>query len=90
MMDLFETEKYTITNSPLSQVITKDGESVRIDIYKGDEDGWFLEIVDTDSNSTVWDEPFDTDQLALDTALASIDKEGINGFIDPDSKSEKI
>ena len=90
MINLFETEKYKITNSPLSQVITKDGESVKIDIYKGDEDGWFLEIVDTDSNSTVWDEPFDTDRLALDTALNSIDKEGINAFIDPDNKSVNI
>jgi hypothetical protein len=90
MINLFETEKYKITNSPLSQVITKDGESVKIDIYKGDEDGWFLEIVDTDSNSTVWDEPFDTDRIALDTALTSIDKEGINAFIDPDNKSVNI
>jgi hypothetical protein len=31
------------------------------------------------------DEPFDTEQLALDTALASIDIMGIKAFIDPDN-----
>lgn len=86
-MDIFETDKFEMTNSPLSQNITKDEHTVRVEIYKGDEeDGWFLEIVDIDSNSTVWDDTFATDQLALDEAIKAIDEEGIECFIDPDSQ----
>jgi len=87
MMDLFEVDKFAVIESPLSQVIDRDGETVRVDIYKGeDEEGWFLEIVDIYSNSTVWDETFETEQQALDMALSSIDKEGIKAFIDPDNQ----
>ena len=87
MMDLFEVDKFAVIESPLSQVIDRDGETVRVDIYKGeDEEGWFLEIVDIYSNSTVWDETFETEQQALDMALSSIDKEGIKTFIDPDNQ----
>ncbi|MFK5987005.1 MAG: transposase [Pseudomonadota bacterium] len=50
------------------------------------DDGWFLEIVDIDNNSTIWDEPFDSDQLAFDEAMNAIEEEGILAFIDPDSK----
>lgn len=88
MIDLFETEKIEITNSPLSQNITKDDQTIRVDIYKGDDDGWFLEIVDIDNNSTVWDDPFDSDQLAFDEAMNAIEKKGILAFVDPDSKIE--
>jgi len=81
-MDIFDTEKFEITESPLSQTVTRDGESVRVDIYKGEEDGWFLEIVDINGNSSVWDDTFETDQLALDAALSAIETEGVRSFID--------
>jgi hypothetical protein len=86
MIDLFETENLEITNSPLSQNITKDEQTIRVEIYKGEDDGWFLEIVDRDNNSTIWDDPFDSDQLALDEAMNAIDKKGLLAFVDPDSK----
>ncbi len=48
-------------------------------------DGWLLEVVDEYGNSTVWDDPFDTEQEALDEAMNTIDEEGINALIGPES-----
>jgi hypothetical protein len=42
---------------------------------------WTLEIVDEYDNSTVWDETFATDQLALDAALKAFEEESIYGFV---------
>lgn len=43
--------------------------------------GWTLEVVDEHNNSTVWDGEFETDQAALETALADIQAEGIEAFL---------
>ncbi|MBF0265424.1 MAG: hypothetical protein HQL46_09130 [Gammaproteobacteria bacterium] len=86
MFDVFETGKLSVTESELSETISRDGETVRIDIYKGEEEGWFLEIVDINHNSTCWDDTFETEQDALDMAIASIDDQGIQAFIDPDNQ----
>jgi hypothetical protein len=42
--------------SPLAQSITRDGRTIRIDIYDNGEGGWILEVVDEYGNSTVWDD----------------------------------
>ncbi|MGH8563455.1 MAG: hypothetical protein ACREXW_04955 [Gammaproteobacteria bacterium] len=59
--------------SPLAQTVTRDGKTVRVDIYEDGEGGWLLEVVDEYWNSTVWDEPFACDRAALDEALKTID-----------------
>ncbi|HET8938835.1 MAG TPA: UPF0149 family protein [Polyangiales bacterium] len=70
-----------IEHSPLERVITCDGETVSVFIYRGRADrGWLLEIEDELGGSTVWEDPFDTDQAALDEALKTIDEEGIHSF----------
>ena len=46
------------TNSPLTQAVTRDGETVQVEIYDDGEGGWLLEVVDEFGNSTVWDDPF--------------------------------
>lgn len=71
----------TPKHSPLTQSVTRDGKSVRVDIYEDGEGGWLLEIVDEYWNSTAWDEPFSTDQEALEEALKTIDEEGIDSLI---------
>jgi uncharacterized protein len=73
--------------SPLEQSLTRDGKTVQIGIYQDSEGGWILEVVDEHWNSTVWDEPFQSDREALDEALKTIDEEGIDTFIGdpPDS-----
>jgi uncharacterized protein len=74
-----------IVNYPESEItkeIEKDGFKVTIEIYKGDEGGWILEIVDDRWNSTVFDDLFPTAKEALDTGIKAIKEEGIQSFID--------
>ena len=52
-----------IIMSPLCREIAVDGITIQIDIYRGKENsGWILEVIDEENASTIWDEPFDTDQ----------------------------
>ena len=75
-----------IEHSPLERDITRDDATVRICIYRGQDDpGWILEIEDELGGSTCWEDLFDSDQAALDEALRSIDEEGIGTFIDVES-----
>jgi hypothetical protein len=61
--------------SPLSQSVTRNGVTVRVEIYGDSQGGWILEIVDAENTSYVWDAHFDTDQLALTEALRALDEE---------------
>jgi hypothetical protein len=61
--------------SPLSQSVTRNGLTVRMEIYGDSQGGWILEIVDAENASHVWDEHFETDQLALTEALRALDEE---------------
>ncbi len=67
--------------SPLSQVIERDGRSVKVEIYEDGAGGWLLEVVDEFGNSSVWDQSFETEQDALDEALKTIREEGIESLI---------
>jgi len=72
-----------IIMSPLCQEISKDGTSVQVDIFRCEnEAGWILEVIDEENASTVWDQPFDTDQEALDTVIKVIEEDGIKSFLD--------
>lgn len=69
--------------SGLSQEVSVGGETLRIEIYRLEDDlGWTLEVVDRNGTSTVWDDPFDSDQQALDEALRAIEEEGTSAFHD--------
>ena len=72
--------------SDITKEIEKDGSKVTIEVYKGDEGGWILEIVDEGWNSTVWDDLFPTAKEALDAGIKAIEEEGILSFIG-DSKA---
>ena len=61
--------------SPLSQHVTRNGVTVRVDIYGDSDNRWILEIVDAENTSHVWDEHFETDQQALDEALRALEEE---------------
>ncbi len=63
--------------SPLSQVIERDGRSVKVRIYEDGTGGWLLEVVDEFGNSSVWDKSFETDEDALNEAMETIREEGI-------------
>ena len=75
-----EFEQYP-HHSPLCQDVTRDGKTVRVEIYEDGKGGWILEVVDQYQTSTVWDVPFPSDQAALEEALRTIGEEGISSLI---------
>jgi len=78
-MELYPVQK----SSPLSQNLSANGETVRVEIYAGDLGKWILEVEDQFGNSTVWDDHFPSDQAALDEAKKAIREEGIESLIGP-------
>lgn len=80
-------EEYEIEMSPLCQEISSAGKTVQVDIYRGNESEWTLEVVDEYNNSTVWNDLFKTDSAALTEVKKTILSEGINALIGP--KEEK-
>ena len=73
-----------IVNYPekdITKEIEKDGLKVTIEVYKADEGGWILEIVDEGWNSTVFDDLFQTAKEALDAGIKAIEEEKIQTFI---------
>ena len=77
-----------LVHSTLSQIATRDGKSVSIEIYSDGDGRWLLEAVDEHGNSTVWDLPFDSEQDAFDEALKTIDTDGIGALIGEPSKGQ--
>ena len=70
-----DDEEPDFIESPLGQGVTRNGVTVQVEIY-GDSNGrWILEVVDAENTSHVWDEHFETDQLALTAALHALDEE---------------
>ncbi len=70
-----------LIHSPLDREVSQGGVSVRIFIYRAeDETTWLLEIEDHLRGSTVWNDRFPTDQAALDEALKAIEEEGLESF----------
>lgn len=72
-----------IIYSPLKRAVSCNGRHIEIEIYRVDNDSWLLEVVDEHGNSTVWDNPFKTDQAALDEAMRTIAEQGIEALIGP-------
>lgn len=84
------TEEIDIIHSPLEQTYSVDGRSVHIQIYRSSDSQWFLEVVDEGGTSTVWDDPFETDNEALEEAFMSIESEGIGSFITKAAEPELL
>ena len=70
-----------VVMSPLCRSVTSEGQTVRLEIYRGPQSDWTLEAVDAFNNSTVWDDLFPTDEAALDEGLRTIREEGISSLI---------
>lgn len=69
--------------SPLSRRHVEGGKTLHIEIDSDGKGGWLLAVVDEHGNATRWEDPFRTEQEALDEALAAIREEGIDLFIGP-------
>lgn len=65
--------------SELCCTIQKDGGLLKVEIYADGERGWTLEISNS-KGSMCWTDPFETEQDALEEALAVIEEEGIEYF----------
>ena len=77
-----ETDHPEIENSPFSGEVSRDGVTVRVEIYRlaGIGEGWSLEVVDQEGGSTVWDELFATDKDAHTEFYRTLEDEGISSF----------
>lgn len=72
--------------SPLSQEISSEDKTVKIEIYRLEGDpGWALEVVDEYNNSTVWDDTFETESAALTEAKETILADGIRSLMGPEN-----
>lgn len=75
--------------SPLSQSFAKGGLTVDVQIYRIEgSEGWTLEVVDDDSNSVVWTEPFASDQEAWDEFISGVKHLGLAALLNPDDIEE--
>ncbi len=81
-------DEYKIITSSLSRTITRDGMTIDVQIYRGENDPvWILEVVDHAGGSTVWAATFVTEQDALNEVFQTIASEGIGCFVvDPIQK----
>jgi hypothetical protein len=72
-----------IVTSGLSRIVTRDGISVEVMIYRLEHDPkWALEVVNATKTSTVWDTLFDTDDDANEAFELTLAEEGIAAFDD--------
>lgn len=76
-------DNHDLTISPLSRDFEKDGHRVRVEIYGSKSNEWILEVVDAAGTSTVWDDTFETDDLADQEFLRTVEKEGIETVSGP-------
>ena len=72
-----------LITSGLSRDVTREGMTVRVQIYRLEESpGWALEVVNDKGTSTVWDDLFDTDDAADAAFRKTLAKEGMDAFRD--------
>ena len=71
-----------IESSPLCGRVTRDGITVRVEIYRlaGRGESWSLEVIDQEGGSTVWDEPFANDEDAYAEFTRTLETDGIRSF----------
>ena len=74
-------DDYQLTHSPLCRTVTDAGHTIQVEIYRGPDTGWTLEVVDEFNNSRVWDDQFPTDREALDELLRTVREDGIQSLV---------
>jgi len=78
-----------IEESPLSGIVTRDGVSIHVEIYRlveGDE-SWTLEVVNYEGGSTVWEDRFATDKEAYAEFYRVLETDGIESFLEDQPES---
>ncbi|MGM0524700.1 MAG: hypothetical protein ACQEQ8_00695 [Pseudomonadota bacterium] len=75
------SEEQQVIQSKHTQQYSAEGKTVDIDIYRTEDSGWILEIVDQENNSTLWEDQFEQEDDALAEAMDALQEEGIDSFI---------
>lgn len=63
------------------QTVSRNGKTVEVQIYSSGKNDWILEVVDEENNSTVWDDPFATDDEAFQEFQRTLEEEGSESMI---------
>lgn len=75
-----------ILYSSLGRMLTIDGVTVDVKIYRLEHDPqWALEVVNDEGTSIVWDQLFDTDDEAYAAFQLTVEEEGMRAFLDDDN-----
>lgn len=74
--------EFSIINILLSQSVLVEGHRSDIQIYRGEDTMWTLEVVNEKSTSFVWDELCPTDRDALGAALADFENSPVEEFLE--------
>ena len=74
-------DEIELIHSKHCQVVSRDGKKVDVEIYSSGRDDWILEVVDEYGNSTVWNEPFTSDDEAFQEFQRTLEEEGIDTLI---------
>ena len=79
---MVDEDDVELEESPLSGEVTRDGITLRVQIYRlrGSTEGWSLEVVDHEWGSTVWQDLFPSDQDAYREFMRTLDAEGPSAF----------
>ena len=71
-----------VITSPLSGPFEEGGVTVNVQIYRLEtEPEWSLEVIDSEGNSIVWDELFDTAEAAHAEFRRCVHEEGLEGIV---------
>jgi len=74
-------EESDLIYSKHCQTVSRNGKTVEVEIYSSGKNDWILEIVDEENNSTVWDDPFPTDDEAFQEFQRTLEEEGVESMI---------
>jgi hypothetical protein len=75
-----------IIESTHSGVVTREGVTIKLCIYRLERTKWTLEVVDAQGTSTVWDDEFETDDDALAEFERTVRESGMLEFVPTTSK----
>jgi hypothetical protein len=73
-------EEIELIYSKHCQSLSRNNTTVRVEIYSSGKNDWILEVVDENNNSTVWDDPFSTDDEAYEEFQRTLAEEGIESM----------
>ncbi|NOX67912.1 MAG: hypothetical protein GXP15_01885 [Gammaproteobacteria bacterium] len=74
-------DEHDLIYSKHCQSVMSDGITVKLEIYSSGDSDWILEVVDEENNSTVWDNPFSTDDEAYQEFQRTLAEDGIESMI---------